>query len=237
MFRLTAAVLGSAVILFAAGLSVAEADVTYSYTGLRENEGGFAPFFPGDMMTGDFTVATALSPSTTYTSVPYTSFSFGVVGPANPFPLCPPPSSPCTLPPPLTNANSVVNDFTAVTDASGDVLYWDISLSSTLPYPSNEDVVTDYCGPYPRPFPLSNCVGGLGTNAIDYEDALSGYVYNFALPGTWTVTPEPSTFLLLGSGLVGLVGAAWRKRCKVSPSRRQTRNSLLLASIARCLAK
>lgn len=91
------------------------------------------------------------------------------------------------------------------TDENGDITQWDIH---------NQGGVTDFeCEP---------CNINTSNDDIKVRDSartfvLPGYDFTAASvwdnPGTWKVVPEPSTMLLLGSGLVGL-GVLGRKRFK-----------------------
>ena len=54
-------------------------------------------------------------------------------------------------------------------------------------------------------------IGGSGTSATINILAAS-LDLSFTLPGATTSTPEPSSLLMLGSGLMGLAGFGWRRR-------------------------
>jgi hypothetical protein len=130
----------------------------------------------------------------------------------------------------LTDANIADNTsydeyFILQTDASGDITGWNILAES-------------YSASGPELFGYSYNLNGNNTdetinetlNSSGYATA-GGYSYNEgvtnggdALPGTWidettaTNTPEPSSFLLLGTGLLALVGLGWRRNSQASGS-------------------
>jgi hypothetical protein len=56
---------------------------------------------------------------------------------------------------------------------------------------------------------IAGLPGGVHTPDFDYNDTIF-FFSGTGIPGT--PTPEPATLLLLGSGLVGLSGVAWRRR-------------------------
>ncbi len=97
----------------------------------------------------------------------------------------------------VTNLNASTQSFDVSTNASGEVDQWNLtvfdstSFITTQSYASGK--VTDF--------------GGL---------ADIGYGTNSNTPGTWmmqtSVTPEPSSLLLLATGLLGLAGLAWKRR-------------------------
>jgi hypothetical protein len=145
------------------------ADTTYTYTGnpMTYSGTGNANVCGGSecSITGSFTVASSLGDNFSGTVTPE-SYSF-TDGNQN------------------LSTGSIVNFFTASTDASGAINGWAIELEA-LGY-----------GPW------------MVTESSGLDESYNGYlVYNYA-PGTWTsedptATPEPSSLLLLSSGLVGL---------------------------------
>jgi hypothetical protein len=99
--------------------------------------------------------------------------------------------------------------FAISTDSSGKIIAWDILMLT--------------------PGPLLLTTNGLGFGACDataqglqvtfFACGTDGFdATNAALvsgaPGTWSVaqTPEPSSLLLLASGLLGLIAMTWRRK-------------------------
>lgn len=151
---------------------------TYTYTGndFTTVAGNYAL---GDSVTGGFTLSAPLPGSTYDTAIPALfSFSDGTQT--------------------ITNSNSTSSDlaqdhFLVETDASGDIVTWGIQFFQQ----SNGSSI--YTGNF------SGAVQDLGSNG---NSGLS-YAHNDGDAGTWAVTdnpaitPEPSSFILLGTGLAG----------------------------------
>ena len=162
----------------------ARADTVYSYTGLDYTfvEGSYTT---NEHVTGTFTLANPIGANQMYAVVTPISFSFsdGVQT--------------------ITSSTAFASTFQAInTDADGNITQADIILEQ---------------------------LAGVGGGALAFIDVLDGAVGNFNdayVPffsegsvnagGTFTtlpasVTPEPSSFALLGTGLLGVAGVM-RKR-------------------------
>jgi PEP-CTERM motif len=165
------------------------ADTMYTYTGNPFTSGSSgppdAPFTTSDSVSGWFTIAAPLAANLAIGSITPTAYSFsnGVETFTNgePFSLF---------------------TFVVGTDATGAINEWGIEVNGieaqheflTISSPMQ----TTDLGTLPPPNDVSNELIG----------------QNFNDPGTWvsdapppsTVTPEPSSLILLGSGALGLVG-------------------------------
>lgn len=97
----------------------------------------------------------------------------------------------------ITQANASVFGFEVSTDGSGAIVNWAILAEIPSPLDQYQFVNTD------------NWAGGIadGSESTPYDAGTNG-----GTPGTWTSvvtsTPEPSSSLLLGTGLLGVLALA-----------------------------
>jgi hypothetical protein len=121
----------------------------------------------------------------------------------------------------LTNTNATASEFYVGTDASGNIIGWDLIAAENC-YSGFDCFESGFggkladtsggSGNFPQDETFNNIPGPTGPIILGGGD-------NFYAPGQWststptpTPTPEPSTLLLLGAGLPGLL--AWAKRRK-----------------------
>jgi hypothetical protein len=173
------------------------ADTTYTYTGKDFfSDGILGPYTTSDSVTGSFTVASPLPDNDPFPDVKFLSFSFtdGVQT--------------------ITNLNSYSPEIRIATDSSGNITDWYVYLFSIDNH--NNFIETEA---FVDQFHDVN-IEDKGNDPIPGVGGTPGDGANSDDPGTWSSTtdaaptsptPEPSTFALLSTGMLGLAGIARRR--------------------------
>jgi len=96
-------------------------------------------------------------------------------------------------------AGFYLTDTNVSTDGSGNIVEWKIGVTNgTLPVH------------YISTFATSGYAADIDSGDLNAQ--VGPMAWNVNSPGTWTITPEPSALLLLGSGILGLAIAGTPRR-------------------------
>jgi hypothetical protein len=159
-------------------------EVTYTYTGNRFNNFGGDATCPLECnMSGSFTVPVPVGPNFHGFFIP-DSFSFtdGLVT--------------------ITQANATSFAFGFITNSLGEITVWNVNAIDPLTSMFTSTGPSLIC-----PVGCTVTDGSFAPSALDTIN----YAQVINDPGTWsseiTATPEPSTLVLLSTGIVGLAGS------------------------------
>jgi len=117
----------------------------------------------------------------------------------------------------ITQALAPNVTFAITTDASGNILYWDAHAITGGPSATEPTHYEAYSFNL-IDFPGDNSVLSLTSTATTFGEAFDNgpHLGGSSGPGTWSFTtttaPEPSSLLLLGTGLLALMAMTWRAK-------------------------
>lgn len=178
----------AATLLFAA--PPAPAITIYTYTGnpFTDFSPGTNPYTTSDYVHGWFTTAAPLAANLSAYDITGVVLSWEFNDFADDH-------LPITSGPP---ASFYLTDTNVSTDGSGNITTWKIG-------------VTDgYQTHYISTFATNGFASDLDNGALNAQ--AGPLAWNINSPGIWTITPEPSALLLLGSGILGLAIAGTPRR-------------------------
>jgi uncharacterized protein (TIGR03437 family) len=152
-------------VIHAARLS-ADTGVTYTYKGNKFTSGG-PPYTTADSITGYFT-APPLAPNLTAMDITSTVIAFSFSDGINTWDQ--------------TNTNPIERRFVISTDSQSNIIAWDVGVSSNVPSPNNDAIVT--CNGISTYF--NSCPDHPYDEAYEGNGQYEGY--NQSAPGTWSST-------------------------------------------------
>jgi hypothetical protein len=189
-------------ILVSGNADRALADTVYTYTGNAVSNCNGIYVVPCSQnqiaISGYFTVANELAANLSFSAIAPTSFSFSDGGGIFA----------------LSSAQSLTEKtFLISTDSQGHITFWGIALDNIATGCANVD--GEACiGTYSNDSGSGDYTGFLSNQGTPSQSFGSGQ--NGGVPGLWTISqtavPEPSSLMLLGTGMAGIMEVVRRKR-------------------------